>query len=184
MNKLKKSQPIIHKDWAYFGSVGKWEEVPKPEKLAGHTKCVICRLGVEIEKRPNFYCWGCWKVCIRPHRNEQYGELIEYATARAEKTPGFHGKYFVGEGRPIVIFRAGSEEERNLIFSSVLENLKERGLYPADPQKRWWRRGCDRFNPILGNWKSWEKPTPLSRKTVDRILEILRRGNIEHFCYW
>jgi hypothetical protein len=161
-----------------------WESIPKPSELASFPRCVICRLAVEIEKRTNIYCWNCWKICIRPDTVVQYDALIKYALETAMKNPKFHGKFFKGRGRPVLVIRASSEEERDMLFAQILEDLKERGLYPKDPKKRWWRRGCDYFNPILGKWKNWTEPKPLSKETISKILQLSKKANISRLGEW
>jgi hypothetical protein len=174
----------IGKDWVYFGYARNWEAVPKPKGLAHLPRCVICRLAVEIEGRANFYCWNCWKICIRPNEAVQYGGLIKYVLEMAMKNPSFHGKFFVGKARPVVVIRVGSKEERDLLFSKILEDLKKVGLYPMDSQKRWWRRGCDHFDSILGKWKKWKDPVPIGQRMVNEILRFSKQRDLSQLNEW
>ena len=172
------------KDWAYFGEASNWEDISKPKEVAHLPRCVICGLAVEIRKQTNIYCWNCWKICIRPDILEQYRELIKYMLESAEKNPRFHGKFFKGKGRPVVVVRVSSEEERDAFFAQILEDLRERNLYPNDPKKRWWRRGCSYFNPILGKWKNWTEPKPLRKETIKKILQLSKKEDISRLQGW
>lgn len=172
------------KDWAYFGKALNWEDVPKPEVVAHLPRCVICRLAVEIQRKTNIYCWNCWKICIRPDKPEQYEDLIQYAIEMVSRNPSFHGKYFIGEGRPVMVIRVGSEEERDELFSEILEDLKNRELYPQDSRKRWWHRGCSRFESTLGKWKYWKKPANIEEETITKIIQISTKGNVDPLKEW
>ena len=188
-NKLRlKSMPIDFakggKNWAYFGKASNWEDVPKPEVLAHLPRCVICRLAIEIQQQTNIYCWNCWKICIRPDKSEHYESLIQCAIEMASKDPSFHGKYFIGRGRPVIIIRVGSEEERDALFAQILEDLKDRGLYPKDSRKRWWHRGCSRFESALGKWRYWKNPVNIKKKTISKIIQISTKGNANLLKEW
>lgn len=172
------------KNWAYFGKALSWEDVLKPKALAHLSRCVICRLAVEIQKQTNIYCWNCWKICIRPDELEQYESLMKYAIEMTKEDLSFHGKYFVGSGRPVVVIRVGSEGERDELFMKILEDLSARELYPEDSRKRWWRRGCSQFEPILGQWKDWKKPTTVRKETISKILQISTESNINALKKW
>lgn len=172
------------KDWSYFGQASSWEDISKPKEVTHLPRCVICTLAVGIQKQTNIYCWNCWKICIRPDTPEQYDELIRYALESAKKNPKFHGKFFKGKGRPVLVVRVSSEKERDVLFAQILEDLVERNLYPKDSKKRWWRRGCDHFNPILGKWKSWTEPKPLRKETIKKILQLSKEGDISRLEEW
>ena len=174
----------VGREWAYFGEASRWENISKPKELASLPRCLICKLAVKIERRTNIYCWNCWKICIRPDEEQQYESLVNYFLRKASENPSFHGKYFIGYGRPVVVVRVGSEEERDAIFSQILEELKELGLYPKDSKKRWYRRGCDSFDSILGKWKSWKEPTMLSEQTIKKILQLTQIKRMPKFIEW
>jgi hypothetical protein len=150
------------------GSVWRYYNCPDPH---WEKKCSACRQKLSTERAVCAECVNCWKVEIWKHGkafgNVDFDGLMERVhlaadfpvVAKASRAPIQVVRTGVpGTGYPdpamddlLVLYArsiAEREDLRRLVQASLGLSCEAAGLIPV-------RRGCWRFDEVLGPWQSW-----------------------------
>lgn len=149
-------------------------------------KCLPCLMSLyeqlkagatEIDLK---YPYNCWKVTVVTTSDEECIEILTEFETLFLGNRVIKGRFGSGDkdkDTRIMIFSAGSEQEKDRLLSELEVCLKNRGICGTTS----FHRGCAGFyHELLGDWRTWKNIQPIIRPDmVDPTIEKIRKA-----LYW